>query len=349
MLSNRFRHQIFIIKQVYINLFINKPTKTMKRTIVLLAVSAIMISANAQDQGRKNLDESNKSRGYSVERLDLWSTDVNFNLFGNNYNNFKMTELNLRRYLDDCTALRLSVGFGMDNTKKLSNNDNEDPNLDYNKTYSISHSETKTTSSQKSFNIGIGYERHADIFDKVDVFYGAELGYSGMFYTAKTQTDSKSVNQYVYTSSYSRTETTRTYEKKYFKSDDSGNMNSNGFYATAFAGVDVFIYKNIYLGTELGLKYDNSHSKNGYYTENDKRVTKYFEGTSQNLSSLSEKVETTSEFSSKDGVGNNTRKSEPYSTSDYDNDYYNAVSSIKSVGNNINLFIDPSFHIGIRF
>lgn len=321
----------------------------MKRTIVLLAVSAIMISANAQDQGRKNLDELNKSRGYSVERLDLWSTDVNFNLFGNNFNNFKMTELNLRRYLDDCTALRLSVGFGMDNKKDFSNSDNEDPNLDYNVTYSTSHSETMTTSSQKSFNIGIGYERHADIFDKVDVFYGAELGYSGKFYSAKTQTDSKSVNQYVYTSSYSRMETTRTYEKKYFKSDDCGNMNSNGFYATLFAGVDVFVYKNIYLGTELGLKYDNSHSKNGYYTVNDKKVTKNYEGTNKNLSSLSQTVEVTSEFSSKDGVGKNTKKTEPYSTSDYNNDTYNAVSSSKSVGNNINLFIDPSFRIGIRF
>ena len=314
----------------------------------MAGISIIAGTSAVQAQGSKLLQNETSPQTFSAERLNLWSTDVNFNLFGNDFNTFKLTELNLRRYFNDQTAMRLSLEFGLDNDKNTANYDNENPKLDKEKTYTTTHKETLTTSSKKTFGIGIGYEHHADIFDKVDMFYGAELGYSGTFYSAQIQTDINGIEQDVYSYSYYRNEYSESSVKKYFKSDDNGNSNSHVLFAGAFVGADIFIYKNIYLGTEFGVKYKYSISTNGYYTEAEKNVSKEFLGEGKN--SIKSTVTTTEEkeFSSKDGIGKVTVKTDP-SSSNSTTDYYSPISSDRTVTGTLGLYIDPSFHIGIRF
>jgi len=52
-----------------------------------------VVSYNVMAQGRKNLDSESKVTTYSSERLNLWSTDVEMNLFGNSFNNFQIEKL----------------------------------------------------------------------------------------------------------------------------------------------------------------------------------------------------------------------------------------------------------------
>lgn len=305
----------------------------MKRFSVVLFALTVVVSYNVMAQGRKNLDSESKVTTYSSERLNLWSTDVEMNLFGNSFNNFQIEKLKVRRYLNDNTALRFSLGFGLDTYKNTSTNDNDNPNINKSSYYSITHSKNESTEREYNFKIGVGYEYHRDIFDKVDIYAGGEIGYAGYFYseTQKTTGDSESG------SGSSITTTTSNSTKNYYNSDSYGNENYHEFYISGIAGVDVYFYKNIYVGVEMGVNYTLGTGKNGYYEDSSETITKTNSGTTS--------VKT--EFSSKTGEGKTVSTNTSGTTTTTNS--YTPVSGNKEVWNALGLFIEPSFHIGIRF
>ena len=320
----------------------------MKKILVSFIAFMLIVSLEAQAQGRKNIDESKKAQAYSAERLNLWSTDVEMNLFGNNFNNFRLNELNVRRYLNDRTALRFTLGFGMNNDKTTNTTENEDPSIDKNATYYISHSNTETINRVKNFKVGFGYEYHRDIFDKVDIYTGGELGFETFLYSATVTTNADAENQNVGTSYYSRTETTYTQTDDYYKSDALGSTNMNNIFIGGFAGADVYFYKNIYVGAELGLKYVYSSGADGYYETSSKQVSSNYSGTAKSNITSSSVTTITNESSTETGVGKNvvTVSSTGASTT---TTLYSPVTTNKNVASSLGLYIEPSLHIGIRF
>ena len=291
----------------------------MKKLVVTFFAFGLMASFNVNAQENKSYQSG------------LWSTNIETNIFGCSFDNFRIEKLQVRRYLNDNAALRLSLGFGLDNDKNTSTTDNDDPNKGSN--YTISHSTTETTIRSKSFKIGLGYEYHKDVFDRVDIYAGGEIGYAGYFYsyTEKTDTESETV------SGSSRTETSFSSTENYFNSTPGGSRNTHSFYISGLAGVDVYFYKNLYIGTELGITYNLKSLKNGYREYEEETIT----------TSSSGKSIRTEEYSSETGVRKvvSTNTSGTTTTTNT----YSKVYTDKSIDHSIALFIEPSFHIGIRF
>jgi hypothetical protein len=306
----------------------------MKRSAVVLFAFAVMVSYNVMAQGRKNLDSESKAT-YSSERLNLWSADVELNLFGNSFDNFRIDKFKVRRYLNDNAALRLSLGFDFDSYKSTSTSDNEDPNINKSGNYSISHSKSENTYREKYFKIGVGYEYHKDIFDRVDIYAGGEIGYYGYFYSATEKTTSDSESQTGGVRSESSSSSTTNYFNWNGPSYD--DVNDHNFYISGLAGVDVYFYKNMYIGAELGVAYRLSTWKDGYYEKETESVSKNSSGTTR----------TTTEFSSKTGEGKNVTTT-PSGTTTTTNTY-TPVKGRNNIDHDFYLYIEPAFHIGIRF
>ena len=99
-------------------------------------------------------------------------------------------------------------------------------------------SQTKTANvkfDQKSvlgvYDIIAGYEHHKNMSDRIDLYAGAQAGFQKDF------------------ASYKEPTTT------YINTDENGHAGINSFMAGAFTGLDVYLWKGLYCGAEMGLKW----------------------------------------------------------------------------------------------
>jgi opacity protein-like surface antigen len=88
------------------------------------------------------------------------------------------------------------------------------------------------------FGISPGVEYHFAIYERVSLYAGAAIGV-GFFKASRKETSTEQGAQEVEISGANAND------------DRSGLM----FGVQAFSGIDVYVYKNLYLGTELGLQY----------------------------------------------------------------------------------------------
>ena len=134
----------------------------MKKVLMLMALSLGMFSvANAQGEPKKG---------------DV-AVEVGFSPFRDNGETFKLNEgmLKGRYFLTDKDALRLKLGFGLNNKNSKQNNF-QDAN-DKTRPYSISNSTSERKDKYTKFSIALGYERHFKTIKRLDFYAGAELGY----------------------------------------------------------------------------------------------------------------------------------------------------------------------------
>ena len=187
------------------------------------------------------------------------SVEIGFNPFSNTFQTFRIDELKYRRFFGQ-NALRVRLGFGI-NSDKTTNNNNTAANPISDAlnpvtggTTTTSNVETKTTNNTTNFNIFVGYERHFDLSQGISLYAGAEIGYELESNSRKVETNTtdntRTLTYYGGTSSY----TNYTSDFVESKVDEYKKRNSYGaFAANIFTGVDVNIYKGLYLGAELGL------------------------------------------------------------------------------------------------
>lgn len=163
------------------------------------------------------------------------SLEVQFNPFSNNFQTFKIDQLQGRYFLGDKDAVRFGLGFGV-------HTDKETPAPD-------SQSDEWTKNRKGNFSINLGYERHFFNFKRVDLYAGAGLGF-GLQSTCQTVSDSYQVNG-----------ATQYYEVRKYNQDSWTRFNVN-----AFTGIDFYVYKGLYLGAELALEVGFKHFP-GQYTK----------------------------------------------------------------------------------
>jgi hypothetical protein len=299
-----------------------------------------------------------------------YSADVDFNLFGNDFNNFNSNnlDLNFRYFLNEKSAIRLNVGFDIrsENSKVVS--DNEDPMIYDNeneyfktlpKTANIRHTTTETIDKTRTFKIGLGYELHKMVFGIADVYAGALAGYEAKFYSTVINTDDYQETQTKTTGYYTRNETTTKTKQEYFKSNQAGQQNSNSLTARIYGGANVYFFKNVYLGAELGIGYRYSKASGGYDTTTRSIVSKSFANNDNNKRSGAEAmqtIESSIDYSTETGIQTGSRTTTDHQNSSnnkiepnfYDG-YYGPVTNQTDITHAIGLFIQPSFRIGIRF
>lgn len=203
------------------------------KTIALCGVVAIAANAQAEE-------------AFAPEEGDF-SIELQFNPFSNNFKTFQIDQLTGRYMLSNSDALRFGIGFGVDNQKITPDPDNEDV-------------ESWGKSSTGNFSIDLGYERHFYSNGRVDLYAGASLGYrlttaSGKEYYKRDREDAIEKMYHNVGISYDGNGVSMT-----------GDRTSHTFRVTAFTGIDFYVYRGLYVGAELGIRFGVT-SYPGYYIE----------------------------------------------------------------------------------
>lgn len=182
-----------------------------------------------------------------------WSTEVQINPFDQDGETFSLDGLKVRYFLSDKDAIRLKVGFSSTNSKYTDEDSHEESN------YTYSYDE-QYKYKFGNFNIDFGYERHFDLGKRLDAYLGGSLGFGKNFASTKVEDFSKSIS----TDGKYAEEETITGELKNGAITDGSLNNGNidlskaqrahwNINAAIFAGFEFYIYKGLYLGTELGI------------------------------------------------------------------------------------------------
>lgn len=167
-----------------------------------------------------------------------FGTEVQFNPFDQNGNTFQLDGLKFRYFVTDNDALRLKIGFGLDSYKYKADDSKDD------------YTKAKTG----DFKIDLGYERHFDLAKRLNVYVGGQVGIFKHFASAKAETTNASGKTITETWS-NTTGRGNDEDRAYF-----------GFGVGVFTGLDFYVYKGLYVGTELGL---NVESRKTCETEHD--------------------------------------------------------------------------------
>lgn len=174
-----------------------------------------------------------------------FSTEVQFNPFDQNGETFKLDGLKFRYFLTDRDAIRLKVGFNLDHSSyKDEENEEERRNAMLYK-YSIG-----------DFNLDAGYERHFKIAKRLSLYVGGSVGFTRHFASTNFEEASNGL-----------TAVFKGEIKNGAIVPGEGNMQLDyenmlpdvndraywGFNAAVFTGLDFYVYKGLYVGTELGI------------------------------------------------------------------------------------------------
>lgn len=199
----------------------------MKKFILSAAVMAtVFMPAVADDT------TTNETGDFAIE--------LEFNPFSDNFETFrlgnenKVPALRGRYFLNDNTAVRLGLGLNMDNNKTTPNEENKD---------------RWDKGALGSFTISLGLEQHFYQNGRIDLYYGADLGYAYKWASTNTQNVAND----------------EVHEIKYHNQNGS-NRAESVVGLNILTGINFTVYKGLYIGTELGLGFNYS-MKPGIYTE----------------------------------------------------------------------------------
>ena len=155
------------------------------------------------------------------EKGDI-STEVQFNPFDQDGHMFKLESLKFRYFLTDKDVLRFNVGFNIDRNKvELDDDKNGDGIIE----------------KFGSFNVDLGYERHFQTRGRLDLYAGGQMGFQKDFVSGEEKK-----NGYII-----------KYKNCNVAGDKRAKMGCN---IAAFTGLDFYLYKGLYVGTELGVSFN---------------------------------------------------------------------------------------------
>lgn len=262
--------------------------------------------------------------------------------------------LKARIFVSSKDALRVKLGFGLDNTSTVGNysDENEDYNLKEN---------AKLSATCTDFSFMVGYERHIFTKGRFDVYTGIELGY-GMTNVSTTLSgditnkeydddkfDGEKLGNLTYTfhhyvpSSHQVNEIMKNVPNHLqgFSNafPDLGNKSSLRYFnANLFIGVDCYVWKNLYLGAECGLNFRTGSSPQQYDSYNMETSTYDAQG-KLNYSS-------TTKF---DGATNTTETIVINGKATDTNKETDPITEVSTSTTKLGFYVEPAIRIGWRF
>ena len=291
------------------------------------------------------------------------AVELQANPFSNDFNTFKMTELKARLWLNNKHVVRFALGFGMD-TKKEDTSWNFDSRESINSDYDIIQHNGKSETNFKEVRLTVGYEYHLAQAGRLDLYVGASAGYEGKYYSGSSESTESwarhgqgsyvpypdlgtstgpnaSTGSWLHYPNYDRTAkqvtiTNTTSSTDYSKMSPNGDNNEHSIFANVFTGVDCYIYKGLYIGTELGISFKHGKSENGSYTRISNR-TVTDDGTIT--------VNKREEFNSATGI-TDTRDLLDFTNNE--KSYRPAVNKSSS-SNHLKIYVEPAIRLGWIF
>lgn len=188
-----------------------------KLMFTMLAAAVALTTAQAQDNQVKR-----PSKG-------AIGTELQFNPFSQSGTTFSMDGLKVKYFLTDIDAIRAKIGF------------------DYNRA-----KEKDVSALNGNFKFDIGYERHLPLAKRIDFYMGGQLGVEKGFARTKGTFNDK---EYTFRGAAVGGDITIPGQiEDIFDNVNKDNRAYTSFNITALAGFDVYIYRGLYLGTELGFR-----------------------------------------------------------------------------------------------
>lgn len=292
----------------------------MKKLLVLLAVCAGVTTATAQELPKK---------GSIV-------TEIGFTPFKSSGETFKLNDamLKFRYFVTDKDVVRLKLGVGIDNNTTDNATFTHPQDLSgYN--VQVVDNSTKTTNKKSDIQIMLGYERHFAPTGRFDVYAGAEIGF-------EWNNRSGSVEENGLTTGYSNSKLDYTVQSArntdYTDMTPDGELSSHAFKGGVFAGLDFYIYKGLYIGTELGISFTSGKSPNGYSSYNESTVKTNSSGVvtyAQNVSYSGDTGLTTTNTT----INNNTTTTISAQQ----------ASTTERSATKLKLYVEPAIRLGWKF
>lgn len=213
----------------------------MKRlTFILLVTLFIASNSSAQNKPAKG----------------SFGTEVQFNPFDQNGKTFQLDGLKFRYFVTDKDALRLKLGLNL-NHSNFTNDEEGETRADY-------------ISSEYKYNVGdfrldLGYERHFNVSKRINIYVGGSFGFTRHFASTKFEIKSNESHN-TFKGEISNGAITKEADLDIENMLPAVNDRANwGINAAVFTGLDFYVYKGLYLGTELGLKVENYKSSKMTY------------------------------------------------------------------------------------
>lgn len=314
----------------------------MKKLLFTSALALCAISGSAQDED------------YELPS-GLLAIELQANPFSNDFKTFKMSELKARLFIDNRSVVRLAVGLGFDSDKSESNSNANNQQQNENN-YTIYNSNTSEKMNATALKLALGYEYHFANTGRLDFYGGAEAGYEAKFYSGSKVTNSTTsitgYGGYFFSENYSYYNpytngvsyptgvtgiTTTSSSTDYKKRTPDGNrQNEHSFFANLFTGVDFYVYKGLYIGTELGVSFKMGKASNGSYTTTDRSQTVVG-------------ANTTSDWVR--GYSSQTGQTTYIDNLNSNNNYTRAGAAIdnSSKTNSIKIYVEPAIRLGWIF
>ena len=193
-----------------------------------------------------------------------------------NFRPFSIPGLRVRYAVSDRWVLRATLGLDFNNNRTKEKIDRTNDHYYFKQVIKGNYS---MKSNYTEFSITPGFEYHFGKWERMSVFVGGELVFG--LSTTQATVKSKITVDYYERDYYEeelklvRTEETSSSIKMRNCYGGWGDYTQNGkmfFGINAFAGIDFYLYKGLYLGAELGLGYAHSIALKGSVKGNDNGV-----------------------------------------------------------------------------
>ena len=199
----------------------------MKKLILTLAATAVVTAAVAQDREAR-LPVQRPERG-SI------STEIQFNPFDQGGHTFSLDGIKARFFFTDRDALRAKIGFGLTTDKFKT----EFGDASYDKR------------RMGNVSVALGYERHFPVAQRIDLYVGGQFEFAKHFAKTKGR-----VGDQEFEIDNAAVEVSDLTDPFAALSED--NRGSSSFSFAVLGGMDIYIYRGLYLGTELGFDFSAS-------------------------------------------------------------------------------------------
>lgn len=224
------------------------------RKILFILVAVLMVSGtvSAQEKPKKG----------------SFGTEVQFNPFDQDGKTFQLDGLKFRYFISDRDAIRLKFSINTMNDKYTDSDSKEEDNIK-----SSYKDEFKYNTGD--FNLDLGYERHFDLAKRLNAYCGGSVGYMKHFASTKVESYSEEVNGSNTTSSKFSGKIKNgailpSSDDNDFDSEDLlpkvNDVAYSGVRFAIFTGLDFYVYKGLYVGTEFGLSLTTRSSQKAEYT-----------------------------------------------------------------------------------
>lgn len=295
------------------------------------------------------------SAQYTPQKNDI-SVEVGFNPFKGGNGVFTLDkelgdqyQFKVRWMFTDKDALRFKLGLGIDNrTTKDETTDGIKYNIGDTYPTGVTNfpndphfttSSLEQTDNYTSISFSVGYERHFPVSQRIDLYAGGEVGYRIESCSGKITENYR--NEW-YNGADNKLESyiDGSSTKEYTNKTPSGSYAKNSLTVAAFSGFDFYVYKGLYVGAELGIKFANGKdSKQAYYTESISE---------SGMASISNKTGYSyiSNYSSETGLM--TGKEVMGDTTTDINEIYGKYLS-ESSATRLKFYVEPNFRLGIKF